>query len=333
MSIISRLSVVAAVFCSVCTLVLLSGCDRTVNINDPDGALPPAVPQNVTITFANDGLIDIDWMPNPQVNLKGYNVYRSINDTLHLKFRAFTNHSYFTDDSLSYDSTYYYRVTTINTQNLESQMSGWIMAKPVNRYNPYTPQYLEINARNWDDTLSIYLKWKPNPEGDIAGYKIYRSENPQFNADTNSYLGFSSGYYFTDRKNLQLYKTYYYRIRAVDKAGLNSEQTAVVSDFILAKANTVFPANNSTVDYFSKFKIKTVGWPASYRIVLQTNQFFGEVWSKDFSSDAVNDTVSVDLDYSYIATGTTYYWRIITFSNGSSEPNSISNLFNFTIKP
>ncbi|MGE5682044.1 MAG: fibronectin type III domain-containing protein, partial [Bacillota bacterium] len=204
-------------------LALFYGCDRSVNLNDTEDTMAPAVPQNAAVTWAYDGTVDIDWKPNPELNIKGYNIYRSINDTLHLSLRSFTSNSYFTDDSLSYDSVYYYRVSAVTIRGLESMKTPWLKAQPVNLNPPVTPKFLEINARNWNDSVSVFLKWQPNLEGDIAGYKIYKSENPDFTADTNSFAGFSSAYYFTDKKNLQLYKRYYYRIKAVDKGGLSSQ--------------------------------------------------------------------------------------------------------------
>lgn len=317
-------------------LIAFFGCERSVNINDTGDSLPPVVPQDAAIVWAGDGTVEIDWSPIDELHIKGYNVYRSINDTMHLKLRSFTTSSYFIEDSLDYGTIYYYRISALNNQNIESVKGNWLIAKPVNIYAPITPRELEINARNWEgDSPLVFLKWRINPEGDIAGYNIYRSERPDFNADTNSFAGFSSTYYFTDRKNLQLSKTYYYRIKAVDKGGKTSEQSSIVSDMIFEKAVTAFPAENATVDFFDEFKIKAIKHAANYRIILQTNPLFGEIWSKDFNADNASgsDTISVKFDASGISAGTTYYWRIITFSPDNPEPNSISNLFNFTIKP
>jgi hypothetical protein len=128
---------------------------------------------------------------------------------------------------------------------------------------------------------------------------------------------------------LELAKRYYYIIRAVDRGGLLSTESDIVSDEIYDCPGLIYPVNNSTLQYFTSFKIFALTHPANYKIILQENQFFGEVWSKEFNSDIVNDTINILFDYPYVRSNITYYWRIVTFS--SIEPNSISTLNNFEL--
>lgn len=308
------------------------GCSRTVNENDITDSVAPIAPRNTAVYWAKDGDIGIDWTGNPELNVKGYNIYRSDGDTAHLRKISFTQDNYFIDDSLSYNITYYYRIAAVNNRNLEGRMSDWVNGTPLNYNPPSVPRYIEINARNWNDTLNIFLKWMPGRESDIAGYRIYRGTTSGFKADSSTLAGFTADSYFSDRKNLQLYKIYYYLVQAVDKGGLVSGLSTQAEDMLLEKSAAVFPADQAVTDYFTDFRIKAAARPAVYKIVVQSNPLFGEIWSKEITSEQISGEISVSTAGLPFSAGSTYYWRIITYYNGSGEPNSISSLYNFTIK-
>jgi hypothetical protein len=310
-------------------LPVIFGCDR-VTSNNSDSGLPPAVPVNLQVFFAQDGTIGFEWKSNVEINLTGYNIYRSINDTLKFIKIYFTNQNYFFDDSLSYDTTYYYYITAIDDQNRESDRSVIISAEPINYSPPSSPVNLSINARNWLDNISVFLKWNPNPESDIAGYQIFRSQNQNFTPDSSSLIGYAKTNSYSDKQNLELYQNYYYLIIAIDKGGMKSDPSNEVTDYILGIPEIYYPMDNSTVPYFENFKIKSLAVPASYQIVVQTNEYFGEIWNNEISSSVINDTIYIPFNIDYLDSDVPYYWRVITFSN-STEPNSISPLYSFTV--
>ncbi|MGE5430444.1 MAG: fibronectin type III domain-containing protein [Syntrophomonadaceae bacterium] len=314
-------------------ILFIYGCQRDAAVNEPDTGLPPAVPAGLQVVASHDGSVLIDWKPNAEPALKGYYVYRGVNDSVSFKKIFFTSDSYFYDDSLSYDTTYYYKVSAVDDNGKESRQTYFVRARPVNLNAPREVNSLEVNARNWLDSLSVFLKWDPNTEGDISGYEVYRSESPGFTPGIDNLVGTAQGLTFLDTHNLKPYVTYYYKVIALDKGGLKSTPGNEVSDMILGLAEAVFPNNGSRIDYFNNFVIKAISAPANYRIVLQSNLYFGEIWSRSFSSNKTNDTIQVKIDGVQLNTNTVYYWRIITYSSASSEPNSISALYNFTIRP
>lgn len=314
-------------------MIFLFGCERAANVNDAENTLPPSVPTGLQVVSAHDGSVLIDWKANIAANTKGYFVYRGVNDSVSLKRFFFTSDSFFYDDSLSYDNTYYYKVSAVDDKDRESALSGYVRAVPENSNPPKPVRELEINARDWIDSMSVFLKWQPNNEGDIAGYQVYRSESSGFTPGKSNLLGTAQGPSFADKHVLKPYVTYYYKIITVDKGGLTSQPAKEISDLILGIPEVIFPANGSLIQDIDNFVIKSLPVPAHYKIVLQSNQYFGEFWSKEFDSNRINDTIQVKLDASYIASNNPYYWRIITFSNASNEPNSISPLYNFTIRP
>lgn len=309
---------------------LSSGCSRIVEPEFEDDILPPGVPQGVFIYSAGDGEIIVAWNRSLENDFKEYRVYRSIDSISFTKIDVTTS-DYYWDDSLEYNITYYYQITAADRSGNESKPSKIVSAMPVNKNNPLKPRFVEINGRNWEGEVYIHLNWEKSFDTDVAGYNIYKSESPAFDADSLSLSGFSVSNEFNDTDSgLQLYKKYYYKIRAVDKGGLLSDPTNAVSDMILGTAEGIFPGNNSNVDYFSNFKILTIDIPAKYKIVVQENPFFGEFWSSTFNSSITNDTINVSFNPSYLYANT-YYWRIITLTG--NKPNSISTLYKFTIKP
>lgn len=320
-------------FALVFMALFIYGCQRDTSVSEPDTGLPPAVPAVPQVVAAHDGSVLIDWRPNAEPNLKGYYVYKGVNDSLRLKRVFFTSDSYFYDDSLSYDSTYYYKVSALDMSGKESQQTSLLRARPINLNAPREVSTLVVNARNWIDSLSVFLKWEPNQEGDISGYEVYRGESEGFTPGSDNFIGNASGPQFLDRQNLKPYVTYYYKLITTDKGGLKSKAGNEVSDMILGIPEALFPANGRQVDYFDNFIIKGISVPAHYKIVLQSNEYFGEIWSREFDSSVTNDSIRVKIDGIQLNTNTVYYWRIVTYSNGNSEPNSISALYNFTIRP
>ena len=308
------------------------GCERPTDNNQTDDGVPPAVPVGVQISYASDGEILIEWYPNREADLKGYNIYRKTSISEY-ELLAFTTKSFWFDDSLNYDETYFYKISAIDIWGKESQFSPEVSAAPINRYNPQKLRYITINARNWEGKISVNLSWDPNDESDVAGYNIYRSMNSSFSADSTTFTGFTNKIEFNDTSNIQLYTNYFYKIRVIDNGGLLSDESTTLSDQVYEMAMQVFPANDSLLKYFNNLTIKTINTPAKYRIVVQTNEFFGEFWSSDFSSSSVNSNIQIKFNPSFLYPYVYYYWRVITYSNDYVEPNSISPLYKFKVKP
>ncbi len=313
------------------SLIFSFGCNRPLDNTQSDTGVPPGVPVGLQVAYATDGTVAIYWQNNSEATLQGYNIYRST-DSVNFNVINFTNNNYYIDDSLNYNTTYYYRITAIDIWNNESKPTKIVSARPVNNYAPNPPQGFAINARNWDGKLSVYLSWYPNSEGDIKGFNIYKSLSENFTPGDSNLIGFTTGLNFSDTVNLKLYTTYYYIIKAVDKGGLTSPRSQELNDQIYGVPQIIFPQDNAQTSYFSNFIIRGIAVPANYKIVVQDNQFFSDFWSTSFFSSVVNDTISVNFNPVYINSNTTYYWRVATYSQDQVNPNSISPLYKFTIK-
>lgn len=146
----------------------------------------------------------------------GYDVYRSLSGkagtfTL-LGKTAVAN---FSDPNFQFDSPYYYFVRALfktDSQVAESDDSPTTGITPRDTFPPAAPSNLTAVFSG----SSVELIWSPDTEADLAGYNVERRKegsefvklNPKI-LPTPLYRDFS----------VEIGATYYYRVRALDRAG------------------------------------------------------------------------------------------------------------------
>lgn len=315
-------------------LVLISGCERPTEIS-PNDNIPPAVPTGLFIRYAQDGDILLQWNYGSELDLKNYYIYRSVNKGVFYLYQT-TSNNYFYDDSLDYNKIYAYSISAVDNSNLESSNSDTVSASPFNKLPPTQPgrDIFLVQGINENNNISFHLIWNPNSDGDIDHYIIFRdSLSENFIPDSNKIIGTAVLPNFNDTLYLSLYKPYYFKIKAVDKGGLLSKESYPASDMILDVPKIIYPQNNTRIPYFENFLIRALSVPARYKIILQKNPYFGESWSTEISSSVINDTLQIPFNTSYIETNITYYWRVAAFTGNNTEPNSVSDLYQFILKP
>lgn len=313
--------------------ILFLSCSRESLVEPIDDGKPPAIPTNLQVFGAHDGEIGIEWDKNTESNIAGYKIYRSINHPDNFIFLTEINDNYFIDEHLEYDSTYYYKISVLNSFGHESSMTDFVYAKPINFYSPLSPNNVRINARNWPSTPTILLYWDSPWDTDIKGYYIYRSTTEIFDADTLHYLDYTQLTSYSDNKNIMPLTKYYYKIKAVDKGYLTSPSTFVISDVVLNSPTLIFPSNNSTIHELKEFRFKTVSLPAKYKLVIQSNDVYGTVKEFDFSSELADQEIIVDASTVQLESSKAYTWRVFTYTSSEIDPNSFSESFTFTYIP
>jgi hypothetical protein len=203
-------------------------------------ALPP---NGLTAQEREDG-IALSWQPPAQniegstpVNLLGYNVYRiSANDSedkaVALNSGSVTDTSYL-DKNVAFDAPtrYFVRSVSLGTggQPVESLNSNLVSVTPRDVYPPSAPTSITIAAA--PGRLSLFFP--ANPEADVAGYNVYRSEDPNLPFERWSKLNVEpiTRTTFQDDK-VESGKKYYYYLTAVDKNGNISQRSEVVSETV-----------------------------------------------------------------------------------------------------
>lgn len=312
--------------------LLIYGCNRESFVEFFDDGLPPSPPVDLVVYAAFDGQVALSWQPNNEADIYGYLIYRSKNDTLHFISLDTTNNTFYVDQNLDYNAVYYYKITAIDKFNRESNFSFIVSAQPKNIYPPLRPQIVRVYAKNIDNEKYILINWSPSQDKDIDYYEIYRDTIDEAKIIPENLIDTSKNNYYIDRKNIKLLQKYTYSIVAVDKGKLKSSPTQPVSDMILNKPVLVYPENNSLINSLNEFKFIAVSKPASYKLVIQRDPFYGIINEYDFSLSKADTLVSLNLKNIYLEPYKIYYWRILTFTK-NEEPNSCSDTFSFIYNP
>jgi fibronectin type 3 domain-containing protein len=192
----------------------------------------------------NEEGITLSWQPpaanidgSTPVNLLGYNVYRTdetqttINPTP-LNSSPISGTEY-TDKDFQFGQNYRYviRSVSLGTEGaqVESLNSNSLSLSPRDIFPPSAPASITIAAS--PGRLSIFFP--ANPEGDIAGYTIYRSTDESLPRDrwtkVNATLLTRTTY---QDENVEAGRRYYYYLTATDKAGNTSVPSEVVSEVV-----------------------------------------------------------------------------------------------------
>jgi rhamnogalacturonan endolyase len=161
--------------------------------------------------FAGQDSVLLVWKANLEQDIAGYNIHRS--DTKggpYTKVNAIlVPDPEYVDRTVTNELTYYYVVSAVDIDGNESRYSAEIDAFPTSI--PVNPAGLSAGI----DVDIVQLFWRPNPEKDIAGYFVYRSEavDGEFIKSSANPIADTS---FTDT-NVTKGKAYYYKISAIDE--------------------------------------------------------------------------------------------------------------------
>ena len=144
----------------------------------------------------------------------------------------------FRDGQAEFGRTYVYSVRSIVEypgEMLESADSTLVELTPKDIFAPAAPHGLVVAMvpREGETTATLDLSWAISPEADIAGYRVYRSEQEGVlgtRQDEEPLLTPA----FRDMNALPGHR-YYYRVTAVDRAGNESPPSAVLSGEVPAE--------------------------------------------------------------------------------------------------
>jgi predicted phage tail protein len=192
----------------------------------------------------SEDAITISWQPptanidgSTPVNLLGYNVYRvaeteDVNNQTPLNDAPVPGTQY-RDNDFKFGTNYRYLVRSVSLGTeggqVESLNSNAISVSPSDTFPPSAPASITIAAA--PGRLSLFFP--ANPEGDVAGYYIYRATDPdlpkaQWDKLNPALLTRTT---FQDER-VESGKRYYYYLTAVDQTGNVSPPSDVVSETV-----------------------------------------------------------------------------------------------------
>ena len=184
-------------------------------------------PQAPTGLSARGGLpakIPLAWNANPEADIKYYHLFRKRAGG---KFKEITKLGsekiQYVDGKLDHGTTYYYQMQAEDKDKLNSDLSKTVEA--TTKSLPQPPAGLETKGL----ANGFELKWKPNPESDIANYRIYLRS---FFVDKE--IGRTDETTFTII-TLKPNEEYAVSVTAVDRDGLESKKSEPITVRTLAE--------------------------------------------------------------------------------------------------
>lgn len=167
------------------------------------------------------------------VSLLGYNIYRSTSEKESAKLlnKAPVVATSYEDEFFDFDKDYFYFVRSVSigleTEPVESAESNIIKFRGQDTFAPSSPSAITVAAA--PGTISIFFAI--NPEKDVAGYKIYRSEDKD--APLANWTLLTTGLLTTNTfqdTRVESGKVYHYYLTATDRTGNISLPSEIVSE-------------------------------------------------------------------------------------------------------
>lgn len=195
-------------------------------------ALEPTVSQNHILVIWN--LPASDLAGGQASGILGYNIYREdVANAKSLLNKTPVPGTEYQDSDFRFGTEYRYTIRTVTLiagdRQVESDDSNVMAVKPVDTFAPAPPSAITVAA----SPRTISLFFASNLEKDVAGYRIYRSDNPdtplaEWTERTTMILKKTT---FVD-DSVEAGKTYYYFVVAVDDAGNQSQPSSVASETV-----------------------------------------------------------------------------------------------------
>ena len=259
----------------------------------------PAAP-SVTIGNSSTGKPQLTW--KAVSGAVKYEVYRSTRQNSGYSLLGTTTSTSYVNTGASTGTTYYYRVKAVNRNGMASGYSNIVSGK-AKAAAPAAPSVTIGNS----STGKPRLTWKA--VSGAVSYRIYRSES---RGTGYSLLGTTSSTSYTNT-GAKAGKTYYYRVKAVNRDGMASGYSNIVS----GKATLPAPVLNIGLSVSSGKPM--LAWDAvpgatSYRIYRSTSRGTGySLLATTTSTSYVNTSA---------AKGTTYYYRVKACNAAGLSPYS-----------
>jgi hypothetical protein len=180
---------------------------------------PPVKPVIIGVSPKDDYLV-IEWIPNRELDLAGYELYRSVNAKGN-KTKVNTgllapSVTRFTDRTIASDTLYYYTIFAIDSTGNSSVPSAAFMGMhPSIGSKENDSEIIKFTAKQPLFGKSIKLQWTAHTSSSFIGYAVYKrataDAEPQklFNLTTNK------SYTDTDRKA----RSAQYQLRLYHKSG------------------------------------------------------------------------------------------------------------------
>jgi len=197
-----------------------SATSNEVNTTVLDSIAPnsPTLFPPLDFPIDNDGVVNLSWTLPADGDLQSFRIYRGdyagfpLNSTYLITNLSSTSYL----DYVLYNGLYFYRVTAVDDNGLESLGSYEVNMTLLDNFNPDPPK--NLTYQRWAE--GIILNWSKPTALDLQFYYIFRATHPILNVSTLTPIANTSGLSWIDLDLLP--GSYYYAIIAVDLNGRRS---------------------------------------------------------------------------------------------------------------
>ncbi len=183
---------------------------------------PPKAPTGLKAEAIAGSKIKLSWNPNTEPDLAGYNILmkedRAPATTFNIIHTIIGTSTKYTVPDLFEETKYNFKINAFDEVPNNSSFSKVVSATTPDTTRPEPPYGVTVSEPT-SESLKIF--WEANLEPDVIGYIIYRSGSASgsFNAINDEPLTDTQ---FVDTGLVEA-TTYYYKLRAIDDADLESE--------------------------------------------------------------------------------------------------------------
>ena len=263
-----------------------------------------------TITTVNKG-ITINWSVNSLRNIKAFKIYRGTETNPTTKIDSISSSNLTYSDTITNGIKYYYRVTAVNTDNVESSFSNELNA------NSYGVTLLDSPSINRvKEVLTPKFKWQPIEYA--TNYNIQISSDSLFSnflLDTISSLTSLSL-----TKKLTDNTIYYWRVKVGDSKGYgnwtnkSSFHTLITPPVLLS----ILPGN----------KVDTLKWSIGGSKNIKYFKIYADTVTNPIKlKDSISGLLNTYIDKVNLQLNVKYFYRIVA-GNQENIESDFSNTLN-----
>lgn len=201
--------------------------------------LPPSTPLHV-IAKPDTGKIILSWSRSPEPDVSGYYVYRSIRDNEKNAFvlinaEPIRDSVYIQILAKNASNKFSFQIVAVDSAYNKSAPSEIVSTRMPDVIPPLKPIIKNINLKG----DSVLISWVTNPDGDLAGYHLFRCPNlNSTKTKVNTQSISATEKMFTDTTHTE--GKVYYELQAFDESGNLSNFSDPFPIEIQAKFNFKF---------------------------------------------------------------------------------------------
>ena len=238
----------------------------------PEDSIPPRSPTGLSGVADSNGHVVLKWLPNPEKDLLGYKVFRTMNKGTEYAVLVDTvwyNTTYYdTLDMRLINNKIYYSVSALDFRHNQSSLAKGIEVLKPDVIPPTAPVFADYKLGDG----KVDLEWVNSTDDDVAEFFLFRKLVDANRWDTLLRTKKKDLTRYSDDKIIPERK-YSYRIAVIDEAGHFSPETKTLTIITLPKL-TRKVIDNIETDVDREKKMIYLRWKLTEGIAIKNIEIF-----------------------------------------------------------